>query len=58
MRAVVTTVTRGGAGKVKSIGGKVLQRGLGVITLMVPTKDGGYKIRRFDESKYTVTVYE
>ncbi|GAC43882.1 D-alanyl-D-alanine carboxypeptidase [Paenibacillus popilliae ATCC 14706] len=56
MRAICTTVTR--SGKVKSVTGKVLQRGLGVITIVLTNKDGTQSIRRFDESKYTVKVFD
>jgi len=41
----------------KPIAGKVIQRGLGYITLIVSTEDGAGKVRRFEESKYVVTVY-
>jgi len=56
MRATCTAMTR--SGKVKTVTGTVLQRGLGVITLAMTNKDGTKKIRRFDESKYTVRVFD
>lgn len=54
MQAALTKITKSGT---KIIHGKVLQRGLGVITLVVPSKDGQQKIKRFKEADYAVRVW-
>lgn len=42
----------------KSITGKVLQRGMGTITLVVTDKSGQQQIKRFDETAYTVRIHD
>lgn len=56
MMATCSTMLK--SGKVKTVCGKVLQRGLGTITLLVTDKSGGQSIKRFNESKYTVRVFQ
>ncbi|MNJ39196.1 hypothetical protein D3C77_340630 [compost metagenome] len=45
------------SGKMKRVSGKLLQRGLGVVTLIVTNPDGTQSIKRFKESDYTMTFY-
>lgn len=56
MRASVSKLLK--SGKMKTIGGTVLQRGQGIITLIVTDNKGMRHIKRFREESYTVRVFE
>lgn len=56
MRASVSKLLR--SGKMETIGGTVLQRGQGVITLIVTDYKGMRHIKKFREELYTVRVFE
>ena len=54
MQAILKKI---GPQKTKPITGRVLQEGLGRITLIIRKPDGTEAIKRFDKSKYVVTYF-
>lgn len=56
MKASVSTVTK--TGKVKTIVGNVIDNGFSHIVLFTYDKNGSSQIKRFNKSKYTVTIIE
>lgn len=56
MRAICTKLLK--SGKVNTVVGKVLQRGMGAITLVVTNPDGTQSIKRYKESDYTIRIID
>ena len=54
MNATLTKSLKSGT---KTIFGKVIQRGLGKITLVITDSNGSRNIKSFKESDYTVRCY-
>lgn len=54
MNAILTKSLKKGT---KTIYGKVLRRGLGTITLLVPDGKGSDNIKQFKEDDWTVRTY-